>query len=291
MHKKEKRITDPELTKQLAFYKRFLPTELFLESAITGLNEYEIKAAVLNLNITDFQNTVRFHSTPDIYALVNELVSLCIPVIYEYGGTVYEFIDAGFGALFIDDPPKALKSVLCVFGELQRKAGGFQYWNSISAGFAYGSVMAGIVGHEKRMSPLILSVYTGLSRHLQEMGTVFGSKILVTGTFAEGVPEFNRQYNQRLLGYQFIKNGAFIEKIYDVFDGDLAEVRNRKRKTKLAFEKGVRLFSEGNCERARYYFIEVLKTDWHDKAAKTYVQLCERQAGAKERDGIYIDVY
>ena len=83
-----------------------------------------------------------------------------------------------------------------------------------------------------------------------------------------------------------------MRKIYDVFDGDEKDTRNRKRQTKMLFEKGVLLFSEQNYQEARQHFIEVLKTDRMDKAAKEYVYLCEWYLNeSEEKKNVYIECY
>jgi uncharacterized protein YrzB (UPF0473 family) len=41
------------------------------------------------------------------------------------------------------------------------------------------------------------------------------------------------------------------------------------------FEKGAEAFVQGNIEEARKCFIEVLKMDRYDSAAKEYVFLCD----------------
>ena len=67
-----------------------------------------------------------------------------------------------------------------------------------------------------------------------------------------------------------------MERIFDIFDGDTTDIRNRKRKTRMLFEKGVRLFMAREFAEARSYFIEVLKADRDDKAAREYVFLCDK---------------
>lgn len=297
MRKKVLKAADKGLEKSLEFYERFLPTELCAQLGATDMEnlsfrtQKKLEAAIMYLNIAGFQELVRLKQTAEIYALINEMVSLCIPVVYDRGGVVNDFMDAGFSALFLTDPGEAVKAAVHLCESLQKKEGGFLYWGSFSMGIAYGSVMAGIVGHERRMSPLTLSVYTGLSKHLQTMAVCYGSKILITGTMADQIPNFSKEYNQRLLGYLYIKNGSFIEKLYDVFDGDTAMVRNQKRKTKTVFEKGVRLFSEADYKQARYYFIEVLKTDHQDRAARSYIQLCDKPETSAAKEGIFVEIY
>jgi hypothetical protein len=48
------------------------------------------------------------------------------------------------------------------------------------------------------------------------------------------------------------------------------------------FEKGVELFAERKYDQARLHFVEVLKADRQDLAAKEYVYLCDKCANGEE---------
>ena len=83
-----------------------------------------------------------------------------------------------------------------------------------------------------------------------------------------------------------------MEKIYDVFDGDDNDMRNRKRQTRMVFESGIQLYTEQKFEEARQHFIEVLKSDRYDLAAKEYVYRCEEYTREKPANPIvYIERY
>ena len=63
----------------------------------------------------------------------------------------------------------------------------------------------------------------------------------------------------------------------------------------MVFEKGIKLFVQKNYAEARTYFIEVLKTNHYDAAAREYVLRCD-QLSAKsnsgiEEDSIYLERY
>ena len=82
------------------------------------------------------------------------------------------------------------------------------------------------------------------------------------------------------------------EKIYDVYDGDAMEDRERKDLTKEKFEEGVRRFLAREFYEARLCFIEVLKLYRFDYAAREYLYLCnsfyQNEEGAREAD-VYVE--
>jgi len=101
------------------------------------------------------------------------------------------------------------------------------------------------------------------------------ANILSTGEYVKQIREFDKKFNSRFLGILYYKDSDQMDEIYDIFDGDPVERRNRKRKTKMLFEKGVRLYAERRFAESRGYFIEVLKADHEDAAARHYLFLCD----------------
>ena len=148
----------------------------------------------------------------------------------------------------------------------------------------YGFVMAGVVGHGKRLSVLTLSSCTGLGELLCELAPRYYARILAAGSYVSQIRDFHKRYNCRLLGNFYIRDRQCVEKVYDIYDGDEAAVRNKKRKTKLLFEKGVSLFLDRRFGEARSFFIEVLKADRADRAAREYIFLCDRYGARASRE-------
>ena len=69
-------------------------------------------------------------------------------------------------------------------------------------------------------------------------------------------------------------------KVYDIYDGDAPEQKQGKRRTRLIFEQGVDRFVHGSYKEARIYFVEVLKADRYDLAARAYLYLCDTYSDA-----------
>lgn len=264
--------------------KRMIPVELFELLQIKDLSELsfekqrQIEVASMHINNNEFSKIIHTKDAKGIFSFINNFFSQAIPQIYEAGGMIEGFQETGMTVLFFNEYEKAViaaVSIVELLGELKKK-NKESYYSNFSIGLCYDNSIVGVVGHPQRMSLLTLSAFTsGLSRWLQTIAEKYYAKILVTDSCMEKISDFQKKFNIRFLGYIYIKDTDSIQKVYDVFDGDEQEIRNRKRQTRMVFEKGVVLFTKQNYQEARQYFIEVLKTDHHDKAAKEYIYFCE----------------
>ena len=57
------------------------------------------------------------------------------------------------------------------------------------------------------------------------------------------------------------------------------------------FEEGVWLFTKGNYEMARKHFVEVLKVNREDCAARKYLYQCEHHLEQKHQGEVYFAIY
>ncbi len=242
-----------------------------------------ISAAVLyaNINMTDFSDIVLSLEAQDIFRYINTILSKLLPVIEKNNGEADSFSDAGVTALFSRHYRDALVSAISMCQEINTIEDSNFDFSSFAVGVCFGSVMIGVVGDGKNYSTLTISEYTGLSRYLQSIAGKYYSRILITGSYADLIDDFSKRFSSRSVGYIYLTKLKKYEKLYDVYNGDTLEVRNKKRKTRLMFEKGVELFAEKKYDQARLHFIEVLKADRQDLAAKEYVFLCDKCASGE----------
>ena len=257
--------------------KEVLP-EKFLEEQV------ELRAGIMNIDLAGFQANIHRIDVKEVYRLINQVLACCIPFINKSEGSITNFQNAGVTALFTEDAEKGLNTAVSICEEMRKLPEKDKKYGQLAIGICYGNVMIGMVGHDERLSVLTLSSYTGLGRFLQKKAPKYNARILVSGSYLEQIPDFQKKYNCRFLGYIRMKNNNTVEKIYDVFDGDDTSVRNQKRKTKRVFEEGIKLFLEESYREARLRFIEVLKTDRHDRAAMEYVLLCDQYAGETDNN-------
>ncbi len=284
-------------------FQRFLPAELLEMMGIQDSlaqpsdileGQKELQAVILNGNIAGFQELIHDMETREVYRLVNQSLAFSIPVVFEKNGMISRFQDAGIEALFTNRMEEGLDAAISICEEMI-KLGEWEKYKNFTIGLCYGRVSLGVVGYGTKLSVLTLSTYTGLGSFLQKSAPKYYARILAAGSYLEKVEGFEKNYNHRFLGLFYIRDIDSAEKIFDVFDGDEAGVRNRKRKTRMLFERGAGLFIDRQFAEARGYFIEVLKADRDDRAAREYVFLCDRYGGMSTeqaaKTGIYIESY
>jgi len=242
-----------------------------------------ILAAVLyaNINMTDFSDIVLSLETRDTFRYINTILSKLLPVIERNNGEADSFSDAGVTALFSQDYRSALISAISMCQEISTIKDPDFDLSSFAVGVCFGPVMIGVVGDGKSYSTLTISEYTGLSKYLQSIAGKYYSRILITASYADLIDDFSKRFSSRTVGDIYLTKLKKYEKLYDIYNGDTLEIRNRKRKTKLMFEKGVGLFAGRKYDQARLHFIEVLKADRQDLAAKEYVYLCDQCASGE----------
>lgn len=287
-----------EMTEE-SIYKRFLPTELLemlgIQDTLVQLpdilsEQKELKAVIFNGNIAGFEELTHDMEIREVYRLVNQTLACSVPVIFEKNGMIDRFQNAGIEALFTDHMEEGLDAAISICEEIIRFGDGKNYKN-FAIGLCYGGVSVGVVGYGTKLSVLTLSTYTGFGGFLQKNAPKYYARILAAGSYLEKVEGFEKNYNHRFLGLFYVRDTGSIEKIFDVFDGDEAGIRNQKRKTRMLFEKGVRLFIDRQFMEARGYFIEVLKADRNDRAAREYVFLCDRYGSISPGKAAQADIY
>lgn len=253
--------------------------------------ETKIRAAVMSFNVSGFSELIRSRTPAEIFGYVNGILKDVVPQVLYQEGEIDKYVDAGLTAFYMGEPEKALRSAVSVCEALEKENAEKNY----SIGLSYGDVMAGLAGHEKRLGVLTISETTGIAEFLQEIAGKYGSRILMSGSLKEQIPDFERNYSSRYLGQIYLRAAGQTEELYDVYDGDSVEDKNGKRRTRLLFEKGVEFFQERRFYDARLHFIEVLKANRMDRAAKEYLYLCSRYLGEDEREQkqapVYLEVF
>ncbi|MCH5281448.1 MAG: adenylate/guanylate cyclase domain-containing protein [Lachnospiraceae bacterium] len=292
----ESRSREEAAGKRECIYRQLLPDKLlglFWQDKLEKLKigeEKSIRAAVLSYNITGFAAFVRQQSGKEIFGFVNKILSLVVPCILYGEGEIDEYVDAGLSAFFLGDPEKALRSAVFICESLDQAG----IKETFSMGLTFGDVIVGMVGYEKRFGTLTISETTGLADFLQELAVRYRARILITESFKQQIPDFEKRYNSRYLGDIYLETAGMTEKLYDVYDGDEPADKNGKRKTRLLFENGVDLYQHKNFHDARLHFIEVLKVNRLDGAAKEYFYLCNKhltQDHSEYDRPLYLDIY
>lgn len=237
---------------------------------------------------------VRKAETEDPFDLMNRTLSFSLPNIVKNNGSIEDFCDLTVRALFSGRAEDALTASIAICEEFLRSEGEEEDRSKLgipAIALTYGKIQMGVVGYRLRTSVVSMSTYTRLGAFLQKKAASLNARILITGMCAEQIPGFETRYNHRFLGKVFLKETGKEETLYDVYDGDEVAVRNLKRKTKTLFERGIKLYLQRQFAEARSCFIEVLKADRSDKAARHYLFLCDTNYNMTPAEREAVSVY
>lgn len=266
-----------QLQKTEEIYERFLPGELCrlagcrrAEDLLPG-RQRSFLSSVMSVSAADVSVAV---TTPKQQPAAAEPGLSCfLAVAMENGGVVSRLEKAGMTALYPEDAPGALAAAIRMceaMDSAKETVGGF------AIGLDYGTVRLRITGNEKRLSMITISESENSAEFLQKKAAKYGTRILAAAGFAGQIADFEKRCSSRLLGYFYDRTQEEAVKIYDIYDGDPVERRQAKRRTRMIFEQGVDRFVHGFYEEARRCFVEVLKADRQDLAAREYLYRCDR---------------
>ncbi len=265
-------------------YFRFVPQQFlkFLhKESITDVHlgdQVKQEMGILFSNIRSFPDISENLTPEENFALINEYLKTVGPVVRNEGGFIDKYLGAGIMALFPGQTEDALKAAI----GMRKELAGHKNLHYLSAtrpmeigiGIHKGPVMLGIIGEEKRLEGTVISSTVNLTYALEKIAPRFGSYILITENILREIAQ-PEQYQYRKLGFVQLESTGEPIKIYDVFQGDPEHLRKAKQETKKLFEEGIMLYQDGRFYDARCMFVEVIRQNYLDEAAKVYFFLCD----------------
>jgi adenylate cyclase len=273
-----------EVTKLSESYFRFVPQQFmdFLGKAsildVKLGDQVQRDMNILVCNIRDFYAMSK-HMTPEQnFNFINSFLRRIGPPIRDNGGIVNKYLGAGVLALFPDNSDDALAAAIGIREQLldynnHRRNSNYK---TIELGISLhkGPLMLGIIGEEQRIDGGVLSDHVNLTTILEKMTEDLGASILITEDFKNQLLQ-SEHIEYRNLGLVEVQGNDQPMQLYDVFHGDVETIHKLKSKTKAKFELGIELYQAGRFFDARENFLQVIKHNRQDKAAKHYFYICD----------------
>ncbi len=247
--------------------------------------------AVMNIYSGMFSNLISNIGDTDVISKVNEMLGYIGPIVSDNNGQLTNVSENGIIAVFEANCESAVKCAVSICQRFSHIEDERFSLDDLAIGINFGLVRTSTVGYGDFSMPMTISEGAGFARFLSSICGKYNSHILITESVAQRITNFNGRFNNRRLGKFHISSENKDEVVYDVFDGDIIESKNSKRRGKLFFETGIDVFSSGNYMQARSYFIELLKANRNDTAAKQYLFLCDRCISEQEGLNKYIEVW
>ncbi len=262
-------------------YGRFVPREflriLKRESIIdVQLGDYVLEEiSILFSDIRSFTTLSEQISPKENFDFLNEYLSLMGPIIRHHDGFIDKYIGDAIMALFplnvehsIDASVEMMKQ-LSIYNANRVSRGAQPI--SIGIGLHVGSVMLGTVGEIERMDGTVIANAVNLASRLEGLTKLYGTSLVVSEDILHKLADRDA-YRTRFLGKVKVKGKREAISVFEVYDGDVEEIKSLKEKTKVEFEHGLHHYLTKEFTRAAMAFEAVLAVNASDKSAKYYLE-------------------
>ncbi|MDM8565976.1 adenylate/guanylate cyclase domain-containing protein [Candidatus Halobeggiatoa sp. HSG11] len=273
-----------DLEKVNKAYERFVPREflkLLDKQSVLEINlgdQVEKEMTVLFLDVRGFTSISEKMTPQDNFEFINSYLGQMEPVIYEYHGVIDKYIGDAIMALFPTNADDAVAGSVAMLKKLYQYNITLQSKGQdaikIGIGLHTGKLMLGTIGGLTRMEGTVISDAVNLASRIEGMTKQYGASLLISEVTYSNLTNAS-QYLIRDIDKVKVKGKSKPVTVYEVFDGDLPEILELKKKTLANFEQGIALYRCKEFSKALDCFNKVLQIYADDKATQIYVDRCK----------------
>ncbi len=269
------------ITTQLKFInhslQRFVPSQFLSclgKASICDVqlgDSVELEMAVLSADIRSFTSIAEKMSPDEIFSFLNEYLELVGPIIRKQGGFIAKYLGDGFMALF---PSGAEAAVLCgikmqaaVTG--RNRSAPEKKAISIGIGIDCGRIYLGTIGDPSRMDGTVLSSCVKSAEQLEQATKLYQSRIMINETVFSQLSDPSAYFIRPVDRVHAGNKGAFL---FEVYNNDKDDLRDRKWKTQADLEHGLFAFFTRQHDEAAFFLSKVLTVFPEDPVARLYYE-------------------
>jgi len=201
------------------------------------------------------------------------------PIIRQHHGFIAKYMGDGMMAVFPRQAEDALSAAIAQLGEVTRYNVERQQQGlvplRIGIGIHVGPVMLGTVGEAQRMQFDLMSDAVNVSARLEGLSKLYGVALIISTEVLRRL-EDPTQYKLRFLGKTPLKGRQESMSIFEILDGDPAEVIALKMLTKTSFETALSLYYDWKFDEAKTMFHQALRVYPEAQAAQFYLKQMEQ---------------
>lgn len=271
--------------RMLESFARFVPGE-FLQhlerSDILDVNLGDAtkkRLVVLFSDIRNFTGLSEQMDPEETFRFLNTYLDRVSQAIDRHGGFIDKYIGDAVMALYAGDPDLAVKSAV----EMRRLLREYNRDRAAESlrpiemgiGLHTGETMLGTVGSRKRLDTTVIGNTVNVASRLESLTKVFRIPVLVSGDVCSHLknPE---QFSFREVDLVRLKGRRSAIQIFEVFDCDVDDCRNRKLELLPVYKQGLELYRTGNFLEARAIFERLHDDDAEDSLYETYLRRCNK---------------
>lgn len=248
----------------------------------------EREMTILFMDIRDFTTLSESMSPEDNFRFINSYFAQMEPIICAYGGIIDKFIGDAIMAIF-PSPDEALKCAILMIKQLRRynegrERAGYQLIN-IGIGLNTGFTMIGTIGGTSRMEGTVISDAVNLASRIEATTKKYQVNLLISENTYYSLIDA-QPFSIRFLDRILVKGKTQAISLYEVFDGDLDEVKRKKNETKPIFEEALAHFHFHHIEQAAKMLQTCVECNPADKPAQAYLARCQEFMATGRYEGI-----
>ncbi|WP_293146961.1 MULTISPECIES: adenylate/guanylate cyclase domain-containing protein [unclassified Microcoleus] len=263
--------------------KRFVPNEFVSLLSHDSLSEVRLgdsvekEMSILFSDIRDFTALSESLTPQENFNFINSYLSRMEPNIIKNHGFIDKYIGDAIMALFgqsASDAVNAAISMLHSLAEYNQHRMSCSYAPiKIGIGINTGSLMLGTVGSTNRMDSTVIGDAVNLASRLETMTKSYGVSMLIAqNTFLQLTDPTS--YSIRNIGCVRVKGKSDLMTIYEVFDADPPELKERKLATLPVFVEALYNYAAAKHQEAAELFADCVRKNPLDRVAQNYLQRC-----------------
>jgi adenylate cyclase len=275
-----------------SIFEKFVPYQ-FLNRVITkGWEEVALGKGerdfitILFSDIRSFTEYSEEMEPEELFAFLNEYLSLMNHEIHENHGFIDKFIGDAIMALF--DHPEAndqveaemaiqaaigMQETLKAFNQSREKSGHREIRTGI--GIHSGQVMIGTIGSESRMDFTVLGDNVNLASRIESLTKMFGVDILISETTLRLLNNIEN-FKIREIDWLMVKGKSKPVGLYEVYNHDTPEVQILKEKAGSSILRGLTQRRRKAWDKAIKAFEKALAIYPEDLAIKLHISRCKQ---------------
>jgi two-component system sensor histidine kinase ChiS len=211
----------------------------------------------------------------EIFNFLNAYLGRVSPIIREHNGFIDKYIGDEVLAIFPESPEDAVQAAIAIREEIihhnkRLDEEGYPALE-IGIGIQTGNVMLGTIGEDTRRDGTVISDVVNLASRIEGLNKLYGAGIIISeqSLFSLDRPA---AYQFRFLDRVQVKGKSDPVSVFEIFDGDPAELVALKLRTRTDFEKGLLHYHSEEFAEAQTFFKAVLEQNSDDKAASLYLK-------------------
>lgn len=264
---------------------RFVPNEflsfLGCESIVDVKlgDAVEKEMSILFSDIRDFTTLSEQMTPEENFKFINSYLNRMEASITENNGFIDKYIGDAIMALFSRGADDAIQAAISMLFELEqynqhRQSSGYSKIR-IGLGINTGDLMLGIVGGQHRMDSTVISDAVNVAARVENLTKEYGVSLLVTHQTILRLNNLS-DYAIRMIDKVQVKGKSELVTVYEVFDADMRELKEKKLATLQRFTDALSLYNLGDFVESAQLLEGCLRENAEDKVARIYLQRCER---------------